>query len=112
VRESSALPFKGLAEVAKEAGTARFEMRQVMPELGQEPLSEASGVVDFRERNFAGSTQQVLDGVLYGRKDDGTWTSLELGSREIVGPIWLMLLLRGSTAVEPSEGALEGAPLL
>jgi hypothetical protein len=68
----------------------------VVDELGSEPLYERVGLVDFRRREYDGGGQRVVDGVLYGL-GGGTWTRIELGSREVIGPVWLLDLLSGAT---------------
>jgi hypothetical protein len=102
-----------LAERALRAGTARFRMVDVMAALGREPVYEHLGVVDFRRRSYAGGAQRVIDDVVYGRGEDGVWTCLELGSREPIGPVWMLDLLTGATSVtavaqaqSPEAGAL------
>jgi hypothetical protein len=74
-------------------------MVDVMAALGPEPVYEHLGVVDFRRRSYAGGAQRVIDGAVYGRGEDGVWTCLELGSREPIGPVWMLYLLTGATSV-------------
>lgn len=88
-----------LAERALEAGSARFRLVDVVAALGDEPLYEHLGVVDFRRRSYGGGDQRVIDGVLYGVGEEGVWTRLELGSREPIGPAWVLDLLTGMTSV-------------
>lgn len=95
-----------LAERALEAGGARFRLVDVVAALGDEPLYEHLGVVDFRRRSYDGGDQRIIDGVLYGF-EDGVWTRLELGSREPVGPAWVLDLLTGMTSVTT---AAQGPP--
>jgi hypothetical protein len=74
-------------------------MVDVIAALGREPIYEHLGFVDFRRRNYAGGAQRVIDGVVYGRGKDGVWTCSELGSREPIGPVWMLDLLTGATSV-------------
>jgi hypothetical protein len=93
-----------LAERAREAGGARFRLVDVVAALGDEPVHEHSGVVDFRRRSYGGGDRRVIDGVLYGVRGDGVWTRVELGSREPIGPVWVLDLLTGMTsAATPAE---------
>jgi hypothetical protein len=91
--------LRGLAERALRAGTARFRLVNVIAALGSDPIHEDVGFVDFRRRSYAGAAQCVIDGVVYGREEDGVWTCLELGSREPIGPVWMLDLLSGATSV-------------
>jgi hypothetical protein len=95
-----------LAERALEAGSARFRLVDVVAALGDEPLYQRLGIVDFRRRSYDGGDQRIVDGVLYGF-EDGMWTRLELGSREPIGPAWVLDLLTGMTSVTT---AAQGPP--
>jgi hypothetical protein len=91
--------LRSLAARALRAGTARFRLAVVISELGSDPIHEHVGFVDFRRRSYDGGAQRVIDGVVYGRDEAGVWTCLELGSREPIGPVWMLDLLTGATSV-------------
>jgi hypothetical protein len=90
--------LRSLAARALRAGTARFRLAVVISELGSDPIHKHLGFVDFRRRSYDGGAQRVIDGVVYG-EDAGVWTRLELGSREPIGPVWMLDLLTGAASV-------------
>src|SRR4051794_8937676 len=96
-----------LAERAVRRGTAGVRLGGVVAALGDEPLYEYVGSVDFRTRSYDGGRQRVVDGVLYGLRDDGVWTRGELGSRTVISPLWILELLAGATTVTRVEAGQE-----
>jgi hypothetical protein len=101
--------LRALAQRALLAGGARFRLVDVVAALGSEPLYEHLGVVDFGRCSYDGGDVRVVDGVFYGCGEDGVWTRLELGSREPIGPVWMLDLLTGAASVTAlAPGAVGG----
>jgi hypothetical protein len=98
--------LRSVAERALRAGTARFRLLNAIRALGSEPIYEHLGFVDFRRRSYDGGGQRVIDGVVYGRGEGGVWTRLQLGSRERIGPVWMLDLLAGATSITTVAHAL------
>jgi hypothetical protein len=89
-----------LFERALEERTARFRLIDVMPPMGEAPVYERTGFVRFQDRSWDGGEQRVVGDVLYGRGIDGVWTRLALDGREVIGPLWMLEVLKGAKRAE------------
>src|SRR4051794_10720726 len=102
--------MRALAERAWSAGTARFRFADHMPDLGAEPIDEYDGVVDLRAHSYLAHDRCAVDGVQYAREEGGSWTKVDLGRTEPIGPVWLLSLLGGirSTRSGPAGESSQG----
>jgi len=90
---------------ALKCGTARYALVVRLPALGAKPMQVSSGVVDFAQGAFGGTSQTFVGGVHFGRRDDGVWVQLPLGGRHPVGPSWLVELFAGACKACPPHSS-------
>jgi hypothetical protein len=116
LRRSRWLPdlLSEVTERARRQGTARFTLRGRTEGANEDERAIVeSGVVDLASGSYCSETLCHIDGVYFERDSpsDATWSSRWHGGQP-VGPLWLLLLLRGTTSATKREPTSNGGLLL
>jgi len=116
LRRSRWLPdlLSEVTERAMREGTARFTLRRRAEPANEDARAIVErGVVDLASGSYSSETLCYIDGVYFERNSpsDATWSSRWHGGQP-VGPLWLLLLLRGTTSTTKPEPTARGRVLL